>query len=490
MDNQQYQSFSQKDEFSSRLDKALNEYASLQNAFASYKGNSSSRPQTPQMNLMSPNDSRLISNNPKIMNTPSTVNIIKEFRNVFQEAENTLKVNNGNNQSESFFYQMPQRESNLNESNFTNTNVAAVTGNNNNVDNLKISNEILNKSNLDLKNLNKLLKIELSSYKNSIGSTGNIPLTQYDTNISIYIDTLKTALNTAQMSGRELNEIYNQVKEQNDKIVEENENLKNQVMQFSKENEETSSTKKDYETLNTNLLQKCNELSNENMQIQSEIEDIQNQILNQKEKNETLQSLIDNFSKSDVQTKEILKNLRAAIDELKMKNDEGLKANDQINEQVAQFNGEIENKNSEISVYNQKIDFLKEEIEKAKENNRLLLEKSKEKDNALSQKNFSIKKIISDTEILKSNTATLLKCINDKNKTIENLKESLNVLQGTETYNSGANDSKRDELIQKRKQLVDILSETSEISSQIDETKKKYSEMIVMKDQKIKVLSK
>ena len=89
MDNQQYQSFSQKDEFSSRLDKALNEYASLQNAFASYKGNSSSRPQTPQMNLMSPNDSRLISNNPKIMNTPSTVNIIKEFRNVFQEAENT-----------------------------------------------------------------------------------------------------------------------------------------------------------------------------------------------------------------------------------------------------------------------------------------------------------------------------------------------------------------------------------------------------------------
>ena len=223
-----------------------------------------------QMNLMSPNDSRLISNNPKIMNTPSTVNIIKEFRNVFQEAENTLKVNNGNNQSESFFYQMPQRESNLNESNFTNTNVAAVTGNNNNVDSLKISNEILNKSNLDLKNLNKLLKIELSSYKNSIGSTGNIPLTQYDTNISIYIDTLKTALNTAQMSGRELNEIYNQVKEQNDKIVEENENLKNQVMQFSKENEETSSTKKDYETLNTNLLQKCNELSNENMQIQKQ----------------------------------------------------------------------------------------------------------------------------------------------------------------------------------------------------------------------------
>ena len=61
---------------------------------------------------------------------------------------------------------MPQRESNLNESNFTNTNVAAVTGNNNNVDSLKISNEILNKSNLDLKNLNKLLKIELSSYKN------------------------------------------------------------------------------------------------------------------------------------------------------------------------------------------------------------------------------------------------------------------------------------------------------------------------------------
>lgn len=473
-----------KDDFSSRLDKALNEFESLQNAFATYKAGSTSRPQTPQINFVSPNDSRFINYNQKLINTPSSVHVIQEFKNVFQEAENTLR-NNANNPNDSFHY----HSSKINETNFTNTNLANAIEKNDNVECLKVSNQILNKSNLDLKNLNKLLKIELSSYKNSLGAGGCIPLTQYDTNTTIYIDTLKTALNTSQMSNIELNEILNRAKDQNEKIMRENDNFKVQVEQFAKENENNSALKQNFETLNTNLLQKCNELSNENLQIQSEIENVENQIMNQKEKNETLQNLIDNFSKTDQDMKDILANLRTAIDDLKVKNDQGSKINEEINVQIERYNGEVENKNSEIGLLSSKIEYLKNEVEKMKETNRALLSKLKEKEDDLSKQHFTIKKLSSDIDIMNNNTKTLLLCANDKNKTIQNLKESLNVLQGTESF-GGNQDTNKDELIQKRKRLADIIIDTNDMTAKINELKKSYIDTIRMKDEKIKILSK
>ena len=161
----------------------------------------------------------------------------------------------------------------------------------------------------------------------------------------------------------------------------------------------------------------------------------------------------------------------------------------EINVQIERYNGEVENKNSEIGLLSSKIEYLKNEVEKMKETNRALLSKLKDKEDDLSKQNFTMKKLSSDIDIMNNNTKTLLLCANDKNKTIQNLKESLNVLQGTESF-GGNQDTNKDELIQKRKRLADIIIDTNDMTAKINELKKSYIDTIRMKDEKIKVLSK
>ena len=135
-----------------------------------------------------------------------------------QSTFNTNNNNNVNNNS------IPHQNSFSNNFNFKYSPLANDINSYDSVSIFKTQNSVFNKSNLDLKNYNRCLQIELNSYKNKFPSN-NLPLTQYDQNLSTYIDTLKTSLNTSQMTNMELNNIFEKVKNENEFLLNENKNF-------------------------------------------------------------------------------------------------------------------------------------------------------------------------------------------------------------------------------------------------------------------------
>ena len=85
---------------------------------------------------------------------------------------------------------------------------------------LKISNDILLKTNLDLKNKNNILESEIEHYKNN--PVYKDPFTQYDSNLNKYIKELKHALDNSQMSNNELREIISKLQNSNEDLSEAN----------------------------------------------------------------------------------------------------------------------------------------------------------------------------------------------------------------------------------------------------------------------------
>jgi hypothetical protein len=235
-----------KDDFQAKLNSALAEYENLQNTMNSFQAKLSgqrAKPKPafqPQISSYPQNFSK---QRRKYVDAPSTANIRQEFKEICRDAETTLsQLNNNPNpyiQHSSFKFTPIETDNNnnanYNESYFTSGDIGKNIERNENLEMLKISNQVLNKSNLDLKNYNKVLQIELHSFKNALRGGNNFPLTQYDTNVSIYIDTLKMALNTSQMSNMELMEIFNKLKEQNERITLNNQRLKEQTYKLSNE---------------------------------------------------------------------------------------------------------------------------------------------------------------------------------------------------------------------------------------------------------------
>ena len=205
---------------------------------------------------------------------------------------------------------------NLNTNNINPTNT--ITNNlnlDNNLDLLKLQNQVLNKSNLDLKNYNRCLKIELNSYKklnrsalnnnpDNTNSSNSIPLSQYDNNVSLYIDTLKTSLNTSQMSNMELNELLKGVQNKNNELQKQNKQFKEEIEKINSNTKENKEPNIKPPVLNNEILSKCKELEENNEKVKKEIEEINAQINEQKLKNKNLQNIVESFNQGSYSNEE------------------------------------------------------------------------------------------------------------------------------------------------------------------------------------------
>ena len=182
-----------------------------------------------------------------IQMNPETSNLINEYK---RANEKTRKLINNPIQNKNIDiplnYNNMNMNINLNNDDISDTNNYNYMKYNNNInipkkplmnfDNislLKIQNQVLAKSNLDLKNYNKCLKAELNSYKKmTLGNfnyNNNSPFNQNEHNLNAYIQTLKTSLNSSQMSNLELQDLLKNVQEQKKILEQQYENLNQNI---------------------------------------------------------------------------------------------------------------------------------------------------------------------------------------------------------------------------------------------------------------------
>ena len=400
-----------------------------------------------------------LNNIPEISNTSKNANIvINEFKKTLLEAENMDNEFNKSKYSMKTFSNGKNKINNRNNiTNLNNTNtdvyntISALKDNNNNnnnkdnfnefsaddksIEKLIIQNQILLKSNMILKNQNKMLSHEINTYKNS--SLYNNPYNQNDKNMNAFIQELKNCLDNATQNNEELENIITNIQEENQELSNKNKQLlsnfelaKNECQKMAKENSE----------LKVELENKNDEISNnENniKELQKEINSLNNVI------NENINKInyLSNIQKSNKVTQkdneDLIAELKNTIENLQKINIENNHEKIDLKNKAEEYKNVIKLKLNEIKALNENIKE-KDIIIKNKENQ---ISEYSEIINKTNNKNIQNKNQIQNSNIenekLRNEIKTIKMLLSDREKTIESLKNSISFL--TNTYNKNIN---------------------------------------------------
>jgi chromosome segregation ATPase len=375
----------------------------------------------------------------KSINELKTKTILKEFKKLLKETEEATNSINKRNQTlneeiddfstNSNYLNNKTFMSNLSLNDIKQTEDIASFVAEDEVTRLKISNEVLIKSNLDLKNKNKILQNEINQYKNS--AIYKSPYSQFDNNLNEFIQDLKNSLDNGQISNNELQEIIKKVQESNEKLTNSNNDLihsyeitKEEFERATKENSELKARNDIKEEKNKELNNKINEMENI-------INDLQNDLLT-KEKQIKLLQTMDNSSKlTQKDNEEIINNLKDTIENLQKNSQKyDLKINE-LNQNIENLEDNIKTKINEINAL--KVD-IKNKEDELKEINIKIPEYEKiindHKSEILKGKN-DIQIEIFEKEKLKAEIESLNLYLKDREKTIKSLKSSIAFLSKT-----------------------------------------------------------
>jgi chromosome segregation ATPase len=394
--------------------------------------------------------------------------------------QSTFNTNNKNVNNNS----IPHQNSFSNNFNFKYSPLANDINSYDSVSILKTQNSVLNKSNLDLKNYNRCLQIELNSYKNKFPSN-NLPLTQYDQNLSTYIDTLKTSLNTSQMTNMELNNIFEKVKNENEFLLNENKNFNENLEHFKNLKIEE---KNEGNNINTDLINNINEISDENNLIKEELEKILEEIENQNIKNNSLEQMIESYNKTNINGEEMLKKLKENISMLKIKNKEENKIHDEIEQKINDNQINLKEKDEKVSLLNEKVKELNEELLNLKNENISLGNDLNQINNDFNEQKINIKKFENEINKIVTNSNALKECIKDRKISINEFKQSLKAINNLKKNVLEEDENENNMINVKKKHLVEVYTDTNEKKNQLEAIKNNYIQIIQKKDEKIRQL--
>ena len=375
----------------------------------------------------------------KPINELKTKTILKEFKKLLQETEEATNSINKRNQTlneeiddfstNSNYMNNKTFMSNLSLNDIKQTEDIASFVAEDEVTRLKISNEVLIKSNLDLKNKNKILQNEINQYKNS--AIYKSPYSQFDNNLNEFIQDLKNSLDNAQISNNELQEIIKKVQESNEKLTNSNNDLIHNYEITKEEFERVTKENSELKTRNDIKEVKYNELNNKVNDMENTINDLQKDLLVKEKQIKYLQT-VENSNKLTLKDNdEVILNLKKTIENLQ-KNSKG--TDDNINE----LNMKIENLEEEINKKIKEINGLKIDIKNKEDELNEISKKIPEYEKIINENKTEIMKgkndiqaEIFEKEKLKSEIESLNLYLKDREKTISSLKTSIAFLSKT-----------------------------------------------------------
>ena len=358
--------------------------------------------------------------NPNTINTINTNTI--NNRNTSKHKKNiNMKINNNNNTINNF------TTNSINEDDFLEEEEE--------IEKIKIQNQLLKKENSILKNQNKILSYEINTYKNS--SAYKNPFSQYDKELNNFIQDLKNSLDKATQINQSLEDMYNKSEQENNSLKEKNKQIVYNLNSMKKECEkivkENSEIKFELENKMTEINTK-----NENIeQMQKEIFELNNIINNSKNKIAYLNNIQESNKLSQKDNEDLILQLKDTIENLQKLN---LKNNNEIlelknkldsskallttkNDTLANINDDMEKKDSIIQNKEAQINELNLIIKEL--NNKNIKNKNE------------IQEIQIDKEKLKNEIKTIKMLLTDRERTISELKNSIQFL--TKTFNKNIN---------------------------------------------------
>ena len=362
-----------------------------------------------------------LANGNNIINTRTNMNLNQTNTDIITN-NSFLNTNNSKN-----YY--------LNNNNEINENYDEYLYEDNEIDKIKIQNQILQKSNQALKNRNKILTHEINSYKNN--SIYKDPFSECDKDLNNYIQDLKTSLENATQSNEELETIINNTQKEN-KIL--NEKIQELLSNFEMAKNECEKMAKENSELKVELENKLEETNNneDNLnKLKKEITNLNNIINDNKNQINYLNSLQESNKVSQKDNEDLILELKNTIENLQKINLENNNEILDLKNKIEEYKTNINSKQNEINTLNENI--TEKEITIKNKDNQLkeysdLLNETKTKN---SQSKNEIQNINIEKEKYKNEIKTLKMLLADRERTISAQKNSISFL--TKTFNNNLN---------------------------------------------------
>ena len=303
------------------------------------------------------------------------------------------------------------------------------------IEKIKIQNQILLKSNAVLKNQNKILSYEINTYKNS--SLYKNPFSQYDKELNTFIQDLKNSLENATQTNISMQNMINKSEKENQELKEKNNNLMTNLNNIKDECEKIV---KENSQLKFELENKLEEINtkNENInEMNKQIDDYKNTINNSKNQIIYLKNIKESNKISQKDNEEIISQLKETIDNLQ-------KLNLENNNEIIELKNKLDTLKDSINSKNDTILNLNEEIKKKEleiQNKESQINENNKTIQEINQKNIQNKndnqKIQVEKEKLKNEIKTIKMVLAEREHTISELKNSISFL--TKTFNKNMN---------------------------------------------------
>ena len=298
----------------------------------------------------------------------------------------------------------------------------------NEIEKYKLSNQVLTRSNLDLRNENKILEVEIGNYEsqsNNLNKNNNSIFSQYDTSLQKFIISCKkslkdsindnlnkmdTIMNLQLENQNLLKDNINLINNYNNKVIEsENLNRKNAEIQIFNERNEKNLY---------NLEKIKSDLDNELAQLKIQLGNLESE-----ENNLTLLNEANEKRRND--NEDLINRLKKTIDKLNEENSSmSIKVNEEHNK-MQQANNNIYYKDNQIEQLKQIIQRINLDKEKIKEINENIKQEIDNKYDIKKNLLLREKELTNELQVNQEENEMARQYLKEKDNKINSLKEAI-----------------------------------------------------------------
>ena len=372
----------------------------------------------------------------------------------------------------------------------------------NEIEKYKLSNQVLTRSNLDLRNENKILEVEIGNYESlssNLNKNNNSIFSQYDTSLQKFIISCKKSLKDSINDNLNIMDTITNLQLENQNLLKDNINLINNYNNKVIESENLNRKNAEIQIFNERNETHLNNLEKIKSDLDNELAQLKIQLGNLQSEENNLILLNEANEKRRNDNDDLINRLKKTIDKLNEENSSiASKVNEEHNK-MQQGNNNIYYKDNQIEQLKQIIQRINIDKEKIKEINENIKQEIDNKYDIKKNLLLKEKELTNELQINQEENETAKQYLKEKDNKINLLKEAIDKV--TKSFDDQKNiDINIEELLKEEKEDYEeektedkeleleikmALEENIRKDNEINEITKMYEDIIKQKDEMI-----
>ena len=372
----------------------------------------------------------------------------------------------------------------------------------NEIEKYKLSNQVLTRSNLDLRNENKILEVEIGNYESlssNLNKNNNSIFSQYDTSLQKFIISCKKSLKDSINDNLNIMDTITNLQLENQNLLKDNINLINNYNNKVIESENLNRKNAEIQIFNERNETHLNNLEKIKSDLDNELAQLKIQLGNLQSEENNLILLNEANEKRRNDNDDLINRLKKTIDKLNEENSSiASKVNEEHNK-MQQGNNNIYYKDNQIEQLKQIIQRINIDKEKIKEINENIKQEIDNKYDIKKNLLLKEKELTNELQINQEENETAKQYLKEKDNKINLLKEAIDKV--AKSFDDQKNiDINIEELLKEEKEDYEeektedkeleleikmALEENIRKDNEINEITKMYEDIIKQKDEMI-----